>query len=153
MTSIVLRRRVMPKYRVMALCGVAALLLVFSGVFLVGYVAVPLARIMGSLCPACGTLAVILLWHALFHPDLLWTIDRDDVTVRRGNAFGRRTRWWPMTEVARVRVRKITGDDIADTYYVELKLASGKRLKLPPYKRQGRSDEIAEQIEAWRKSD
>ncbi|WP_443750803.1 hypothetical protein [Asticcacaulis solisilvae] len=151
MTPIVLRRRVTTRDRLTWLAGAGLLAMMFCGVFAIGQIGDPtLMGIMGSLCPACGFIALIVLWHAAFHPDLQWTIDEDTIAVWRGTVFGKRTLSWPMAEVVRVRIRRIEKDEWAETYRVELKLASGKRLKLPAYKRQGRSDEIAEQIETWR---
>jgi hypothetical protein len=85
----------------------------------------------------------------LFDPDQLWTLDEDKITVRKRIVFYRYTRSWPMRLVASVRVRAGDGEEPRDTRYVELRLASGKRLTLPPCKGRDRCDDIARQIEAW----
>ncbi len=150
MTPIVLRRRVTSRSR--WLFGLAAVVFaaLFAAVFFVHDIADPVLRAIVACLGPCSALALLCLWQALFRADILWTINDETVAMRRRTAFGQTNRAWPMSEVVRVRMRVIEREDAADTYHVELKLASGKRLKLPAYKRRGRSDEIAEQIEAWR---
>lgn len=97
-------------------------------------------------------LAVFIAAVGLFTPDQVWTLDEDTVAVRKRAAFYLYTRSWPMREVTSVRVRETDGEEPADTFYIELRLASGKRLRLPTRKGRDGCDEIAEQIEARTKS-
>ena len=99
---------------------------------------------------ACGValMAIFALWHAIFHADLLWVIDEERIRFTRKTALGGRMRQWPTQDIATLRARTIAGDEWPDTHYVEIRLRSGPRLKLPTYRRRARTDEIIADIEA-----
>lgn len=144
--AIDLRRGVTARYR--TVCFMAALAL--GAVFAVSMVIPMDNSLLKQAGLASAVIALVVLYHAVFAPDLRWRLDSDTVACTRKTVFGVRHREWPMSAVASIRVRTIDGDESPDTYYVEVRLTSGKRLRLPPYRRRGRADEIALEIEALR---
>ncbi len=86
------------------------------------------------------------LWATL-RTDEHWTFNRQTITRASQTLIGDRTQNWTMREVDYVVVRTLTWEDSPDTYRVDIRLKSGKVLKLPPdYKLIGDAEAIKRKI-------
>lgn len=106
-----------------------------------------LGEFLWRLC-AVGSVAALI--RAIFHRHEKWLLDDTAIRQSYRDAFGARSQEWPMSSVAAVRIKTIDGESFADQHRIEITLVSGKRLKLPVYRRRARAEEIAAQIETWR---
>ncbi len=86
------------------------------------------------------------LWAAL-RKDEHWTLDRQGIVHASQSLMGERTQTWAMREVDFVAVRTLKWEDSPDTYRVDIRLKSGRVLKLPPdYKAMNDAEAIKRQI-------
>jgi len=128
----------------LGVAGVAAYLLIDG---MIGFAHDVTVGNIGKLA-AIGLLCGFLIYHTLFDSDLGWIIRTNEIQINKAWINGkRRTEVVHFSEIVNVTTIRESNSDGPDRFFIQVALASGRKLKSPSLASMQRANDVKAELE------